>query len=221
LEIEESHRQQEIRAKRLGLFGTRGTFTTTGPNVLHIGGLGPPAANTTTKAELLSRARVAIEAGERSLYEAAEALGIAQEDHSATQREMAAAVGKSVAWVNALLQWRLSGYKDESPFGPTTKAGRIQHAEQRAKHRNPRNAATQRNADVGAELSAVEGKTEHANKEAEATAPSIEIPASQKPSPTEAKSNLISAIDRWWRYLDGASKREVIDHFLDTVDVWV
>lgn len=92
----------------------------------------PTAANASTKEELLSRAKAAVEANERSLHDAAEALAIAQELHGATQREMAGAVGKSAPWVNALLKWRRSGYKDESPFGPKTKAGRVQQAEQRA-----------------------------------------------------------------------------------------
>src|SRR6516165_7441092 len=91
------------------------------------------AANTTTKAELLNRAKAAIEAGEQSLHDAAEALGLAKEDHSATQREMAEAIGKSASWVNKLLKWRRSGYKDHSPFGPTTKRGSVEHAQQRAK----------------------------------------------------------------------------------------
>jgi hypothetical protein len=96
----------------------------------------PPAeslivASRTTKQSLLSRAKAAIEAGQQSMEDAAEALGLAQEEHAATQREMAEAVGKSAAWVNALLKWRRSGYQDDSPFGPKTKAGRVQHAEQR------------------------------------------------------------------------------------------
>ena len=74
------------------------------------------AANTTTKAELLERAKAAVEAGEQSLHDAAEALGLAEEDRSATQREMAEAVGKSASWVNKLLKWRRSGYKDHSPL---------------------------------------------------------------------------------------------------------
>jgi hypothetical protein len=93
-------------------------------------------ANTTTKAELLKRAKAAIEAGEQSLQEAAEALGLAEEDHSATQREMAEAIGMSASWVNRLLKWRRSGYKDHSPFGPTTKRGRVEHAQQRGALRN-------------------------------------------------------------------------------------
>src|ERR1700724_3668348 len=66
-------------------------------------------SNGTTKAELLSRAKMAIEDGERSLRDAAEVLALAQKDFDATQREIAAAVGKSVAWVNRLLQWQKEG----------------------------------------------------------------------------------------------------------------
>src|SRR5437763_53968 len=76
------------------------------------------AVNATTKAELLHRAKAAIEAGEQSLHDAAEALGLAQEDHSASQREIAEAVGKSASWVNKLLKWRRSGYEGDGPFGP-------------------------------------------------------------------------------------------------------
>jgi hypothetical protein len=92
----------------------------------------PTASNTTTIAELLKRAKAAIEAGEQSLQEAAEALGVAQELHGTSQAEMARAIGKSEAWVSYLLRWRRSGYKDESPFGPRNKAGRLKHAEDRA-----------------------------------------------------------------------------------------
>jgi hypothetical protein len=82
-------------------------------------------SNATTKAELLSRAKVAIEDGERSLRDAAEALALAQKDFDATQREIAAAVGKSVAWVNRLLQWQKEGCPG-TPFGPGSKASRAQ-----------------------------------------------------------------------------------------------
>ena len=103
----------------------------------------PFAVNTTTKADLLSRAKAAIEAGDQSLRDAAEALAVAQELHGASQAEMARAIGKSEAWVSYFLQWRRSGYPDESPFGPKTKAGRLKHAEGRAasgaaKPRKPR-----------------------------------------------------------------------------------
>ena len=85
----------------------------------------PILANTTNKAAVLRRAKDAIDAGEQRLHEAAEALAVAQEDFKATQREIAKAVGRSAGWVNRLLKWRQSGYKEHSPFGPTTTAGRF------------------------------------------------------------------------------------------------
>jgi hypothetical protein len=89
-------------------------------------------ANTITKPELLSRAKAAVEAGEQSFHDAAEALGVAQELHGATQAEMVRAIGRSEAWVSLLLRWRRSGYTGNSPFGPTTKADRLKHAKDRA-----------------------------------------------------------------------------------------
>jgi hypothetical protein len=89
-------------------------------------------ANTITKPELLSRAKAAVEAGEQSFHDAAEALGVAQELHGATQAEMARAIGRSEAWVSLLLRWRRSAYTGNSPFGPTTKADRLKHAKDRA-----------------------------------------------------------------------------------------
>jgi cobalamin biosynthesis protein CbiG len=53
-------------------------------------------ANAATKDDLLRRAKDAIDAGEQSLRDAAEALGVAEETHSASQREMAEAVRESV-----------------------------------------------------------------------------------------------------------------------------
>jgi Homeodomain-like domain len=92
--------------------------------------------NTTTKADLFSRAKDAIEAGDQSLHAAAEALALAQEDFKASQREIAEAVGKSPAWVNRLLRWRCEGCVG-SPFGPGSRARRerqksVQAPEQRA-----------------------------------------------------------------------------------------
>ena len=88
--------------------------------------------NTTPVAELFSRAKTAIEAGYESWRQAAEALAAAQEQHGVSQAEMASAIGRSEAWVSNLLRWRRLGYDDLSPFGATTKAGRLQHAEDRA-----------------------------------------------------------------------------------------
>ena len=61
--------------------------------------------------------------GETSLRAAAEDIAAAQEQ-GATQRQIAEAVGKSAAWVNQLLKWRHSSYRDVTPFGPQAKASR-------------------------------------------------------------------------------------------------
>lgn len=71
----------------------------------------------------LKQARLAIEAGEKNLKQAAEHLATAQEA-GASQRDMAEAVGKSAAWVNRLLKWRETGYQGDTPFGPESKAKR-------------------------------------------------------------------------------------------------
>lgn len=75
----------------------------------------------TTKAEVLSRAKGAIEVGESPRVIAGR-LACAQEDFHASQREIGRAIGQSASWVNRLLKWRQSGYKQRSPFGPTTRA---------------------------------------------------------------------------------------------------
>ena len=86
----------------------------------------PPAPRTvlygTTKAEVLSGAKAAVEAG-APWREIAERLACAQDFH-ATQREMGRAIGRAPSTVNRLLRWRQSGYSQRSPFGPTTRAGR-------------------------------------------------------------------------------------------------
>jgi hypothetical protein len=109
-----------------------------------------------TKAGLLAQAKKSIEAGDKKLREAAEALAKAQEEHGATQEEMAEAVGKSQPWVSRLLQWRRQGYKEGSPFGPTTKAERYAHANKSRKKRHvvekKRGARKSKNKDSGLQL---------------------------------------------------------------------
>jgi hypothetical protein len=83
----------------------------------------PRIAYETTKAEVLSRIKAAVDAGE-NLRRSAERLACAQQDFRASQREIARAVGRSASWVNRLLKWHGSGYKQSSPFGPTTRACR-------------------------------------------------------------------------------------------------
>ena len=175
------------------------------------------AVNTTTKGELLTRAKAAIEDGEQSLREAAEALALARDDFNASQREIAAAVGKSVAWVNRLLRWW-----DEccpgTPFGPSSKAKRERRKRVQAPEQQMRCPSTTDDPEAGAQRR----KAEYPKQETEAAAPFVEaqLSTSQKPPPVEAKRNLISAIDQWWPSLDETEKREVIDYFLDKVDAW-
>ena len=73
--------------------------------------------------ELLSRAAGHILAGESRMRKAAEDIATAAE-RGATQRQIAGQVGKSVGWVNCLLQWRRNGYQSETPFGPLVQASR-------------------------------------------------------------------------------------------------
>jgi hypothetical protein len=109
-----------------------------GVDLAKTSGASPPTSetatgtNSTTIAELLSRAKLAIEAGEKSLREAADAMAIAQEVYGASQQEIAAAVGKSQAWVSRVLQWRREGFKDDTPFGPASKAARVRAANYQA-----------------------------------------------------------------------------------------
>ena len=161
----------------------------------------PTVPKGSTKAELLSRAKAAIEAGESFLRDAAEALALAQKAFNASQREIAEAIGRSASWVNRLLKWRRSGYKEYSPFGPTTKAGRVAHAQQQAKAsklRKPEATTTKTPADAETSSSSVDAETS----------------TSRKPSPAEAKRNLMYAIRRWWPYMDHAGKVEITAFFL-------
>jgi hypothetical protein len=93
--------------------------------------LPPRAAFGTTLADVLSRAKAAIEAGE-SLRVIAERLACAYEDFHASQRKIGRAIGWSAGKVSRVLKWHRSGYREASPFGPTTRAGRAS----RRKHRN-------------------------------------------------------------------------------------
>jgi hypothetical protein len=65
--------------------------------------------------KLHDKARRAIESGEEKFRDAAEYLAEAQK-LGASQRQNAKAIGMSPAWVNALLKWRRSGYRDRCPF---------------------------------------------------------------------------------------------------------
>lgn len=151
-------------------------------------------SNATTKAELLSRAKVAIVDGERSLRDAAEALALAKEDFDATQREIAAAVDKSVAWVNRLLQWQKEGCPG-TPFGPGSKASRA---------RRKRVQATEREVSRTAHIDDAEASVE--KREAE---PEIETS-----TPTSPLAKFKSAVDDLFPKMDYGAKCEAISYAL-------
>jgi hypothetical protein len=85
--------------------------------------------------DLLKDARTAIDAGETHLHQAAENIAAASE-RGATQRKIADVVGKSAAWVNGLLKWRLAGYP-ATAFGPQRAASRatFRQSEQNAERK--------------------------------------------------------------------------------------
>jgi hypothetical protein len=91
--------------------------------------------STETKEGLLVKAKKSIEAGDKAWRDAAEAL-VKAGMLGATQEEMAEAVGKSQTWVSRLLKWQREGYKEENPFGPTTKAARYAHANKNRGRKN-------------------------------------------------------------------------------------
>jgi hypothetical protein len=75
---------------------------------------------------VLSRAKAAIEAGENPRI-IAEMLACANEHFHTSQRKIGGAVGWDHSKVSRVLKWRRTGYKQSSPFGPTTRAGRASH----------------------------------------------------------------------------------------------
>jgi hypothetical protein len=80
--------------------------------------------------ELLSKAKDAIASGDRSYREAAEYIADAQAQ-GATQRTIAAKLGKSAAWVNRLLAWRAGGFIGDA-FDRAHRKRFVQPAEQTA-----------------------------------------------------------------------------------------
>ena len=84
--------------------------------------------------KLHDKARRAIESGEEKFRDAAEYLAEAQK-LGASQRQNAKAIGMSPAWVNALLKWRRSGYRDRCPFPRSNRRVQPAGCSLRAEHR--------------------------------------------------------------------------------------
>ena len=128
--------------------------------------------------ELLTRATQLIASGEKSLRTAAETIAGAQ-SKGATQRQIAAAVGKSVAWVNQLLKWRQGGYVEDTAFGPQSKASRqraqrVHSAEQKTRRTRAGGGASERAEAASARARAQTARADAARTEAEARKASAE-----------------------------------------------
>jgi transposase len=82
----------------------------------------------------LKIAKKAIASGENDLRRAAKHIAEAHKQ-GASQRQIAATIGKSVSTVNGYINWHNSGYLEETPFGPESKAKR-QRARVRATERS-------------------------------------------------------------------------------------
>jgi hypothetical protein len=67
-------------------------------------------------------AKVWIEDGRKR--EAANAIFLAHQKYGASHQKIAAAVGKSQAWVSCMIRWRREGFED-TPFGPASKEERM------------------------------------------------------------------------------------------------
>ena len=109
---------------------------------------------TTSVAVLLSRANASIARGEKALRDAAEDIAAAHAQ-GASQRQIAAAIGKSPAWVNRVLAWRREGFVGEA-FGPA------HHRERRidvhpGKHKPQASGAAESPADDGKAEAAAQG----------------------------------------------------------------
>jgi hypothetical protein len=114
-----------------------------------------------------------------------------------------------VGWVNRLLQWRRAGYRDETPFGPGSKAVRerrkpVQATEQRA----PRKA----DADLRV-ASAERRKREYPKQEAE--------PETTTSTATNPLAGFKSAVDYWFPQMDYAARCEAVSYVLNKPGVRV
>jgi hypothetical protein len=89
-----------------------------------------------TKNSLLVLAKAAIERGNNaalpSWREAAELIAQVQEQHGASVREIAKAIGMSRSWVNSLLAWQRRGFVGDGPFSAQSTVRKVARAAARA-----------------------------------------------------------------------------------------
>ena len=88
----------------------------------------------TSKADLIRDTRSMVQALDNSTRQIADNLVALRDQHGMSQREIAAEIQKSVAWVNRMLAWRQAGFPEDTPFGGTERRKRetVQRAEHRA-----------------------------------------------------------------------------------------
>jgi hypothetical protein len=121
----------------------------------------------TSVTEHLAAAKLDIAAGDESLRSAAEHVAAAIE-LGASQRDVAATVGRSAAWVNRLLLWRTSGFTASGPFAADHKAKKQRDAFSQAKRSDPKLKSEARAKADQAKAEAAQAKAEAAKAKAEA-----------------------------------------------------
>jgi hypothetical protein len=163
-----------------------------------------------TVAELLSRAKHAIDSGEASLHAAAEDIAAAREQ-GATQRQIAKAVGKSAAWVNRLLRWRESGYQDGTAFGPQAKASR-QRAQQRVQATKQKPATTSEQAQAAAARARAEQAKAEAQKAKAEAQKAKEDAAKAKADARKARANEKAREHDFFRGVFGGNTEKKVLH---------
>ena len=112
--------------------------------------------------EIVSKAKREIDSAEQALAKAnetanqyyrvaADHVAEAQKE-KASQRQIAAQLGKSTAWVNQLLRWRKEGYR-HSPFGPQSSLARARKKDRSGatEHDQGKSATASQNAQADAE----------------------------------------------------------------------
>jgi hypothetical protein len=160
--------------------------------------------------ELLQEAKSDIAAGETRLRAAAEKIAAA-EKKGATQRKISGDIGKSLGWINALLKWRERGYKDDTPFGSSSRAAR-----QRRKHvqateqKNQKPATTSEQARAAAARAQAEQAKAEARKAkadaAKAKADAAKAKAEARKAEAEENTRMHEA---FYAAFGGAEKREL------------
>ena len=155
---------------------------------------------TVSVAEHLSIAKADVAAGEGRLRHAAEHIAAAIEA-GASQRDAAATVRKSAAWINALLKWRTDGFK-ETPFGPESKKKRARVQSPEHKKTTAAKSKARAKADQ-AKAEAAKAKAEAAKAKAEAAKAKADANAARARAKAEQERTKQQMHDRYARMFNG------------------